>query len=66
MPNKRDFYKENPTDKVLWLDDDTTTIGFTFDRKKIFYLPRDYWEMTPKQKEIFDRENPFWKEFCGG
>ena len=60
------FYKENPTDQVWWVYDDTKTIVFTFDKKTLFSLPSDYWKMTPEQKEIFDKENPFWKEFCGG
>ena len=60
-----EFYKENPTDKVWWVDDpdDVGTIRFSFDKKKIYYLYRDYHVLPPNEKEIFDRENPFWKEF---
>lgn len=59
------FYKENPTDRVWWVDipNDDGAIAFSFDKKKIFYLYRDYRKMTPEQKAIFDRENPFWKKF---
>lgn len=60
------FYKVNETDKIWWYYDDTMTQAFSFDQKTLFYLPRDYWKMTPEQKKIFDKENPFWKEFCGG
>ena len=65
--NHIEFYKENPSDKVWWVQDsEALYIAFSFDQKEIFYLPRDYHKMTPEQKEIFDKENPFWKEFCGG
>ena len=66
MSDRFVFYKENPDDKVWWVDDDTKTMAFSFDLETIYYLPRDYHLLTPEQKEIFDRENPFWKEFCGG
>ena len=37
---------------------------FSFDRERRFNLFRDYpWELTPEQKEIFDKENPYWAEF---
>jgi len=59
------FYKNNPTDSVYWLyiPDDVGTIVFSFDKKKLYYLYRDYDTLTPDQKEIFDRENPFWADF---
>lgn len=66
MSDRYIFYKENPDDMVWWLDDDSRTMAFSFDRKTIYYLPRDYYILTPEQKEIFDKENPYWKEFCGG
>jgi len=60
-----DFYKEKPGDKVWWIDD-LDTVGiilFSFDKKRIFNLFRDYpQELTKEQKAIFDRENPFWAE----
>lgn len=57
--------KENPGDKVWWYEDpgDIGTIIFSFDKKKKFYLYRDYSKMTPEEKAIFDKENPFWAEF---
>ena len=37
---------------------------FTFDGERIFNLFRDYpYALTPEQREIFDRENPFWADF---
>lgn len=60
-----DFYKEKPGDKVWWIDD-LDTVGiilFSFDKKRIFNLFKDYpQELTKEQKAIFDRENPFWAE----
>lgn len=61
-----DFYKENATDKIWWVDN-LDTVGevlFSFDQKKIFNMFRDYpYELTDEQKEIFDKENPFWENF---
>ena len=60
------FYKENPTDQIWWVDN-PEMIGewlFSFDRIRVFNLFRDYpWQLTPEQKAIFDKENPYWKEF---
>lgn len=61
-----DFYKNEPDDKIWWLED-TDKIGeflFSFDKKKVFNLFRDYPQaLTPDQKELFDKENPFWADF---
>ena len=64
-----DFYKENPKDKVWW----TGKFGvmgeilFSFDKKKVYNLFEDYpHNLTPEEKEIFDKENPFWEEFFRG
>lgn len=61
-----DFYKENPTDKVWWVSN-IDTFGehlFSFDKKVIFNLFRDYPnKLTKEQKEIFDKENPYWANF---
>ena len=61
-----DYYKNEPEDKVWWIDDldSKGDILFSFDKKKNFNLYEDYpHNLTPEQKEIFDRENPFWKDF---
>lgn len=54
-------------DKELTEDNVDKTIGehlFTFDKKKIYNLFADYpHKLTKEEKEIFDKENPFWKEF---
>jgi hypothetical protein len=60
------FYKENPSDKIWWVDDPTTKGDwlFSFDRETVFNMFEDYpWKLTPEQKAIFDKENPYWAEF---
>jgi hypothetical protein len=65
MPDNR-FYKENPTDEIWWIDT-SYRVGiflFSFDKKQVFNLFADYpYKLTPEQKAIFDRENPFWRDF---
>lgn len=72
-----EFYKKNPSDCVWWtchLDEVAFKRGeyspylgehlFSFDKKVVFNLFADYpYKLTPEQKEIFDKENPYWKEF---
>lgn len=66
MEVKNNFYKNNDTDPIWWVDN-TEKVGehlFTFDKKQIFNLFEDYpYKLTKEQKEIFDKENPFWKDF---
>ena len=61
-----DFYEKNKNDKIWWIDN-IDTIGeflFSFDKKTIFNLFADYpHNLTAEQKEIFDKENPYWKDF---
>lgn len=61
-----DFYKNNSTDVIWWVDD-TEHVGrflFSFDKKHVFNLFRDYPEkLTKEQLEVFNRENPYWVEF---
>lgn len=52
--------------KFEWIEnnDQIGDMNFTFDRKKIFNLFRDYpHKLTKEQKQIFDKENPYWAEF---
>lgn len=61
------FFKNNPSDRIWWVNNLGETVGeflFTFDKKKIYNLFRDYPDkMTPEEVEIFDRENPYWANF---
>lgn len=65
MRNK--WFKNNPDDVIWWLDNSTEVKGewiFTFDKVETFNMFADYpHKLTPEQKEIFDRENPFWVDF---
>ena len=60
------FYKNEETDEIWWVDtsDKVGVWEFSFDRKTVFNMFQDYpWKLTPEQKEIFDRENPYWANF---
>ncbi len=60
-------FKKNHRKDTIWWVDDPETIGewwFTFDKERLYNMFRDYpWELTPEQKEIFDKENPYWADF---
>ncbi|WP_349763740.1 hypothetical protein [Fusobacterium sp. SYSU M8D902] len=63
---KSDFYKENKDDTIWWVNDLDTKgeFLFSFDKKKIYNLFADYpHTLSKKEKEIFDRENPYWAKF---
>jgi len=60
------WYKNNPDDKIWWLDNPEVKGEwvFSFDKKTEFNMFRDYpYELTSEQKKIFDEENPYWKNF---
>lgn len=57
------LYKKNKNNKISWVDnvDYVGEFLFTFDNKKIFNLFSDYpWKLSAEEKEIFDKENPYW------
>lgn len=63
---KNRFYKENKTDKIWWLDtsDQVGLWIFSFAKKETFNMFADYLhKLTKEQKELFDKENPFWTDF---
>ena len=59
--------KVNELDQKFHWIEDPETIGemrFTFDDEKIYNLFHDYpHSLTPEEKEVFDKLNPFWVEF---
>ena len=61
------FYKENKNNKIWWVDNSGIKVGvheFSFDKKKIYNLFRDYpYNLTKEEKKIFDKENPYWAVF---
>lgn len=60
------FYKKNSTSNVWWIDK-IGSVGqylFSFDRKKIYNIFLDYPNnLTDEEKEIFDKEEQYWKDF---
>lgn len=66
MPTKKQFYKNDPSDKVWWVDniESKGIREFSFDKKIVFNLFADYpQKLTKEQKDIFDAENPYWVRF---
>ena len=61
------WYKNNPEDKIWWLDNADEKVGewiFSFDKKTTYNMFADYpHNLTKEQKEIFDKENPYWANF---
>lgn len=60
------FYKNNETDVIWWMDnfDKKGEWLFSFDKRNVFNLFADYpYNLTKRQKEIFDKENPYWRDF---
>lgn len=63
---EQEFIKNNPTDKIWWVDnpDVKGEFLFSFDKEQVFNLFEDYpWKLTKEQKRIFDKENPYWADF---
>lgn len=66
MAQLNKLFKNNPTDQIWWVDnsDRDGEFVFTFDKETFFNMFADYpHNLTAEQKAIFDKENPFWKEF---
>lgn len=67
MEQSSKYFKNNPTDTIWWADNADDVKGefvFTFDKKRHFNLFADYpHNLTAEQKAVFDKENPYWKEF---
>lgn len=63
---KNNWYKNNPNDKIWWLFN-PEAVGewiFSFDKEKQYNMFEDYpHNLSKEEKEIFDKENPYWKEF---
>ena len=66
LNKKLEFYKKNENDKIWWVEN-KEQVGehlFTFDKINIYNLFKDYpYNLTTDEKEIFDRENPYWADF---
>lgn len=58
------YWSKEKSEKVWWYHCGRRELVFSFDRVHKFYLFRDYpYKLTKEQKEIFDKENPFWVDF---
>lgn len=58
------FEPHKPGDKIEWATNNIETFAFRFvGSDHVYYLYRDYEKLSPEQKEIFDKENPFWADF---
>lgn len=56
-----DWYKNNETDLIYWIDDleNEGRFLFSFDKKTVFNFWEDYpQKLTKEQIEIFKKENP--------
>lgn len=63
---KVNFIKNNPDDMIWWVDNPYVKgrMLFSFDKKNIFNLFTDYPnKLSKRQKDQFDKENPFWRDF---
>ncbi len=63
---KYDFYKNNESDTIFWVDnvDNVGEYLFSFDKKKIYNLFADYpHNLTDEERRVFDEENPYWRDF---
>jgi hypothetical protein len=66
VSSKGCFFKQEKDDKVWWYDkfDTTGEMLFSFDRKKLYNLFRDYpWKLSVTEWLTFNRENEFWENF---
>lgn len=66
MSKKYIFKKHNKDDKVWWVIAPTMKglMLFSFDKIKIYNLYKDYpRNLSPEEKEIFDKENPYWADY---
>lgn len=67
MAQSNKLFKNDPADVIWWVDNGAESKGefvFTFNKKTFFNMFADYpHKLTPEQKAIFDRENPFWADY---
>ncbi|MCQ2121884.1 MAG: hypothetical protein MJY78_08685 [Fibrobacter sp.] len=66
---KFEFYKKHEGDKIWWVEfeDEFGSEAVSFDKKKILFIFGDYPKnFTKDEKELFDKENPYWKKLRGG
>lgn len=60
------FYKQEPTDKIWWVDnsEEKGVFLFSFDKVKVYNLFADYpAKLSNKELAIFEEEQPDWTDF---
>lgn len=64
------FYKKHRSDKVWWVDELDEggepligTLMVSFDGENVVNLWTDYPNLTDEQKKLFDKENPYWRDY---
>ena len=61
------FFKKNePGDQIWWVEqrEEKGPMYFSFDQETIYNYWPDYPDnLMPEQKELFDKENPYWAAF---
>ena len=66
---KIEFYKKHAGDKIWWVEyiGQLGMEAVSFDKKKILFIFGDYPKnFTKEEKDLFDKENPYWKKLRGG
>lgn len=64
MSDEKEFYKRNKDDRIWWKRGAIGEWLFSFDKKKVYNMFRDYpSNMTKDEVKIFDSENPYWADF---
>ena len=66
VSSRKTLFRKNRGDKVWWVEEDDVygNMEFTFDKKKVYNLFRDYPEkLSVKEWMVFNEENPYWKNF---
>ena len=61
------FRKDNENSEIWWTSKiaDIGELNISFDKKKIYNLYKDYpYNMTEKEIEIFEKEEPYWAKYC--
>jgi len=66
---KISFYREKKSDKIWWVryEEYVGFMAVSFDKKKILFLFEDYPQnFSKEEKDLFDKENPYWANFFKG
>lgn len=67
-PSEYVFFKDHKKDKIWWVSTGKKgDLAISFDKVTVLHLFSDYpWKFTKEQKELFDKEQPYWALFFSG